>query len=136
MLENFGHRTESIMRQIYHYARGEANLFARFTLYDKIAPGMAEVGNVHYGPNSESDYDYSNERLVPSRSDDWLNFPNFKGEIKQVNCYAWGKDPACPQDPWTRPHHKWWLKRLPKAAGRTNGISNNWWKYIVDPESV
>lgn len=136
MLENFGHRVEFILAQIYQYTRGEANLYERFRRYDQIAPGQAEVGSVHFGPNSESDYDYSNPRFVPSRCDDWLNFPNFTGAVQQVNCTAWGREDSNPDDEWTRPHHKWYLSHLPRAVGRTNGVANNWWKYVVDPNRV
>jgi hypothetical protein len=136
MLENFCHRAEWIMRYIYNSAQGDDNLFARFSRYDKTSPGAAEVGTVHYGPNSDSDYDYDNRRFVPSRCDDWFNFPVFKNEVKQVNCDTWGSDAAYPSDPWTRNHHKWWLNHLPKTTGCTNGVANNWWKYIVDPNRV
>ena len=136
MLENFGHRVEAIMGRVYLNARGDDNLFARFSRYDKSNPGNAEVGSVHFGPNSERDYDYSNQKMVPSRCDDWLTFPNFPGTVKQVNCMVWGTDPGNPQDPWTRPHHKWFLSHLPRAIGRTNGVANNWWKYIINPNLV
>ena len=35
-----------------------------------------------------------------------------------------------------RAYTKWWLKHLPKVGGRTNGIANNWWQYIMDPNRV
>lgn len=39
MLENFGHRTESIMSRVYQQlGRGE-NMWERFIRYDKVAPG-------------------------------------------------------------------------------------------------
>jgi len=136
MLEDFCHRAESILAYIYNSAKGDANLYARFIRYDKTNPGEAEVGSVHYGPNSDSDYDYGNKRTVLSRCDDWFNFPVFKNEEKHVNCDAWGSDPTHPDDLWTRNHHKWWLNHLPRKAGRTNGVANNWWKYIVDPNRV
>ena len=28
--------------------------------------------------------------------------------------------------------HLWWFKHLPKAPGRTNGVANNWWRYVID----
>lgn len=136
MLENFCHRAEDILGYIYQYARGDANLYARFTRYDQKDPGQAEVGTVHFGPNSLKDYDYDNPALVPSGCDDWLGFPNLTGARRPVNCEAWGRDPSTPDDPWLRPHHRWWLSRLPKAAGQTDGVANHWWKYIVDPNRV
>ena len=124
MLEDLGHRTESIMDKVYENKRGEANLWKRFTRYDKAAPRQAEVGSVHFAPNSERDYDWGNHRFVPSRCDDWLNFPELRGLTRRVNCAEWGNGDI-------RLHHKWWLAHLPKAGGTTDGISNNWWEYVI-----
>lgn len=128
MLHSFGHRVESIMRQVYARASGDANLWQRYTRYDKTTPGQAEVGTMHFAPNSDRDYDYANTRMVQSRCDDWYNFPNFKGTVRQVNNAEWGSDIGS--------YTNWWLKHLPKVGGRTNGIANNWWQYIMDPNRV
>jgi hypothetical protein len=133
MLEDFGHRTESILRHVYgSWEHEETHAWNRFTLYDKVAPGKSACGNVHFAPNSDKDYDWGNERLVWSTCDDWLNYPNLTGQRRQVNCHDWGEG-------GTRVHHKWWLRRLPRAGGRTGGRLNNWWAYVVDfnrfPES-
>jgi hypothetical protein len=128
MLHSFGHRAESIMKQVYLRAKGDANLWQRFSRYDKAFPGQGEVGTIHFTPNSERDYDYDNPRIVSSRCDDWYNFPSFKGLVKQVNNATWGGE--------IRAYTKWWLKHLPKVGGRTSGIANNWWQYIMDPNRV
>ncbi len=125
MLEDLGHRTESIMDQVYRNKIGDANLWKRYTRYDKIAPGMAEIGSVHFAPNSERDYDWGNRRVVPSKCDDWLTFPDFTGKTRMVNCTEWGNGDI-------RLHHKWWLSHLPKIDGTTDGVSNNWWEIIVN----
>jgi hypothetical protein len=131
MLEAFNHRVESHMDRVWrHFGDDPArNLWKRFTLYDQVAPGRAECGSVHFAPNSEDDYDWGNRRLVPSRCDNWLNFPDLEGEPRQVNCEEWGEGDI-------RAYHKWWLSHLPRAAGETEGISNNWWWYVVDPNVV
>lgn len=129
MLHSFGHRVESIMQKVYARATGDANLWQRFICYEKTSPGKAEIGTVHFPPNAEKDYDYSNPRMVASRCDDWYNFPNLKGISKQVNNTEWGGGEI-------RAFTKWWLKHLPKTSGRTNGIANNWWQYILDPNRV
>ncbi len=129
MLESFGHRAEFILDKVYSRISTPNNLWKKFIRYDKTAPGQAEVGNIHFAPNSEKDYDWGNPRYVPSRCDDWYYFPNFKNIVKQVNCSDWG-------DGDIRAHHKWWLKHLPKVGGRTNGIANNWWQYLLDPNRV
>ncbi len=126
MLENLGHRVESIMSQVYRSKRGEANLWQRFTRYDKMDPGQAACGTIHFAPNSEFDYDWGNRREVPSSCDDWLQFPHLQGVMRRVNCREWGNGDI-------RQHHLWWLQHLPRAAGVTGGIANNWWRYVIDP---
>ena len=129
MLENLGHRTESMMSYIFRHMHGEANLWDRFTRYDKTDPDRAECGNVHFAPNSTRDYDWGNHRQVFSRCDTWLNYPDLSGEARQVNCREWGNGDI-------RQHHLWWLRHLPHAAGSTGGISHNWWEYVLDPNRV
>jgi hypothetical protein len=125
MLEDLGHRAESVLDYRWRNAHGDANLWKVFSRYDQVAPGQAEVGMMHWAPNSVRDYDWGNGRSVPTRADDWLNFPNLTGEVKTLNCSAWGNGDI-------RAHHQWWFKRLPKVPGRTNGVANNWWRYVID----
>jgi len=129
MLESFGHRAEAIMEKRYAGIKPEASLWQKFIRYDKSSSGQAECGNIHFAPNSERDYDWGNPTPVQSRCDDWYNFPNFKGVIKTVTAADLGNGNL-------RAHHLWWLKHLPKAAGRTNGIANNWWQYVMDVNRV
>jgi len=129
-LHSYGHRVEGILsltvgRGIWERAAGETNAWNRFTRHAKQFPDDAQVGNVHYAPNSKSDYDYGRTNVVLSAADDWLDYPHLTGEREPVNCDTWGK-----------PHHlnfmRWWLNHLPKNAGVTDGFYNNWWRYIVD----
>ena len=129
MLEALDHRIESTMEKTFAKTRGDANLWARFTRYDKKNPGQAEVGIVHYAPNSERDYDWGNLKFVPSYCDNWLNFPDLSGAARQVNANDWGNGDI-------RLHHQWWQERIPHVAGRQNGIHNNWWQYIMDVNQV
>ena len=145
MEENLGHRVEKVMARMYgarefldwtygfknnptqfnalEYA--EKNLFGKFLLHDKIAPGNAQCGNVHYAPNSDRDYDWGNPRPVITFADDWLTFPNLPRVQKMQNASSWGGGDI-------RQHHRWWFTRFPKVAGRMNGIRMNWWAYIAD----
>ena len=132
MLENLGHRAESIMEKTFEKSTGDANLWKRFIRYEKTHPGQAALGNVHFAPNSDRDYDWNNPSSVMSECDDWrVNFPNFKGGefIRRVTSADWGHGDI-------REHHKWWLSHLPKVAGRKNGIHHNWWQYIMNPNNV
>jgi len=130
MLENMGHRAESIMEKTFEKLTGEDNLWKRFIRYQKTAPGMAALGNIHFAPNSQKDYDWNNPDHVLSECDDWLyNFPDFKGVVRTVTSNEWGSGDI-------REHHKWWFRHIPKVAGRKNGIQNNWWQYIMNPNHV
>jgi len=145
MLESFGHRSESLVSKVFNCQDFVAwayrpdrvpatvgpslNLFQQFISFDQIAPGKAGIGTIHYAPNSNQDYDWNNPRLVPSNCYDWYNFPKFQQDIHQVNADEWG-------DGDIRVHHKWWLKHLPKVAGRTTGVANNWWQYMIDPNLI
>ncbi|MBN2385768.1 MAG: hypothetical protein JXB85_02025 [Anaerolineales bacterium] len=129
MLEAFGHRAESVLTKVFEKTSGEANLYSRFSRYDKRAPGKAEVGTIHFAPNSEREYDWKNARKVMSNCYDWLNFPKFQNDVREVNLKDWGGGDI-------QAHHKWWLAHLPKVAGRTNGVANNWWQYVMDPGLV
>ncbi|MDX9993075.1 MAG: hypothetical protein RBS68_13635 [Anaerolineales bacterium] len=129
MLESFGHRAESIMEKVYAREAPQNNLWQKFIRHDKSHPGKSECGDVHFAPNSDQDYDWGNPRLVNSFCDDWYQFPNFSGLSKRVNAKDWGNGDI-------RAHHKWWLNHFPKVGGRLNGIANNWWQYILDPNRI
>ena len=90
MLESFGHRVESHLKQTWSRKRREDNLWEQFILYDGIAPGRANCGWMHYAPNSLYDYDWGNPSVVPSNCDDWLYFPDFQGIVRQVDSREWG----------------------------------------------
>ena len=129
MLESFGHRVESLLRQMWRGYSGAGNLWEQFVLYDKIAPGRANCGSMHYAPNSQFDYEWGNPTPVPSNCDDWLSFPDFRGLVRPVDCREWGSGDM-------RAHHKWWFRHLPQAVGSTGDVANNWWRYAVDPNAI
>ncbi len=129
MLEAMGHRAEFTMEKVYARTSTQNNLWRKFIRYDKSHAGQAECGNIHFAPNSDKDYDWGNTRLVNSYCNSWYNYPSAARTPRQVNCTEWGNGDI-------REHHKWWFKHLPKAGGRTNGIANNWWQYIADPNRV
>ncbi len=131
MLEDLGHRAESILGRVFEGTHGDANLWERFTRYDLTHPGRAECGNVHFAPNSLRDYDWGNRRPVPSRCDDWYRYPDFSGAQRVVDCREWG-------DGDIRLHHLWWFRHFPHLAGESGGRRHNWWEYVarVDSEAV
>lgn len=129
MLENFGHRVESIMAHVYRRHQGAANLWQRFIRYDRDHPGLAECGNVHFAPSSQHDYDWGNRRVVLSGADAWYNFPDLSSPPRPMACHEWGHGDM-------RAHHLWWLDHLPRVGGETDGILNNWWHYVLRPHAV
>lgn len=129
MMESFGHRIESILAKTFEGKTGDANLWLRFARYDRIAPEKAEVGTIHFAPNSDRDYDWNNPRQVNSFCDNWYRFPDLTGVPRLVSADEWGNGDI-------RLHHVWWYKHIPHVGGRQNGIHNNWWLYIMDPNQV
>jgi hypothetical protein len=129
MLESMGHRVESIMERVFSGVSAEANLWGHFTRYDERAPGKAEVGTVHFAPNSQRDYDWGNPRPVLSRCRVWDNYPDLSGDAVMVDCQEWGNGDILL-------HHRWWLSHLPCREGEVYGISHNWWRYVIDPQQV
>lgn len=129
MLESYGHRAESILAQAFAGIPDPANAWNRFTRYDKIAPGRAEVGTIHYAPNSRQDYEWGSRVPVLSGWRNWPYYPDLSAPPALVNCDAWGGGDI-------RGHHRWWFSLLPHFEGQTGEISNNWWEYILDPNRV
>ena len=129
MHESFCHRAESILTQVFRNTQPEDNLWERFTRHEKTHPGLAEVGTVHFAPNSQRDYDWGNPRLVLSRCDNWAHFPDLSGPPRQVTCSEWGNGDI-------RKHHTWWERHLPHWNGEANGIAYNWWEYLLIPDHV
>lgn len=119
-LEDLGHRTESAMEHVEgNWVINGPISWDKFIMVDKNTPGQAECGSIHYAPNSLTDYDWSNKRVVKSACDDWLKYPNLPSppNYKDINCDLWNCDGY--------QYKKWWFKHLPGA----------WWKYVFDYES-
>lgn len=130
-MESFGHRMESALWKAF----GRWNVHAEprnhweiFTTIDKDRPGEAQVGNIHFPPNGQSDYDWGNRRTVPSYADNWRRYPYLFNIKRSFNCNEWG----CNNIGYLR----WWYRHLPHADGVTQGILNNWWHYWYDYEGA
>lgn len=136
MLESYCHRIESVLsltvgKGIWDHKRNGDNIWNKFTRVDKDFPGESEVGSVHYAPNSKGDYDWDNKTEVWTYADDWLTYPNLPRNKKLQNAETggWGSSPGVPS---IVGHHIWWMTRIPKSPGVTDGFYNNWWQYIVN----
>lgn len=131
MIHNLCHRAENHLRRVYGGRwdpvtdPAKATPWERFSAYEKTSPGHAGVGNCHFPPNGEKDYDYANPRTVTAASDDWLKWPNLKGVKGPISKDTWGGPD------YQRNYLKWWYTRLPNAPGKAaDGRQLNWWKYI------
>ena len=143
---SFGHRTESAIVQAYYQAQGRTwnpkstnpTPWDLFTRIDKDMPGQAHVGNIHYPPNGASDYDYGNTRIVRSFAENWLRYPYLLDQSSDVNVDTWyytqGDPLAEGQDHIG--YLRWWYGHLPRYAGVSDGVLNNWWHYVVDHEAA
>jgi hypothetical protein len=103
--------------------------------YEKFEKGKAQVGNVHYPPNGEHDYDFGNETYITNYTDDWLNYPYLRGkESKSVNRTEW----VNPEGSWQLGWMKYYLALIPRYRGinLNDGKLNNWWHYVVDYNDV
>lgn len=129
-LESYGHRFESVMRKVYgrwDHQSENLNNWELYTSYDKIAPGQAHVGNIHFPPNGLKDYDWKNLAKVKTAADRWFEYPELKAkEPRMVNCEEW----ACSH----LGYMCWWYSHTPHFEGINpkDGHLNNWWHYVVD----
>jgi len=154
-----GHATENIMNNVFsvnnfsydsNYLSIDSsnydnlNLWQKFTLVEhsnkKKNTGLSGVGNVHYSPNSESDYNWNNfTNSVYSKWREWLNYPNLTSdaatEVFDPNVYLNETLEGTNSD--ARKHHRWWFSLMPHMTGyTTDGYSNNWWDYIFTGDFV
>ncbi len=130
MLESYCHRIESVLsltvgKGAWDPKSNSDNPWNRFSRVDKDFPGAAEVGTVHYAPNSIGDYDWSNTNKVWTFADDWFSYPNLPRQKKLLSAANGGWDGIVR-------HHLWWMRHIPHNPGVTQGFYNNWWQYIAN----
>lgn len=130
MIHNTVHRTENHMKRAF--GRWEPipkvekpNLWEKFSAHEHSSPGHAAVGNCHFPPNGEKDYDYANPRIVQSTMLDWRNYPRLTGKKSPINKDTWGGPD------YQRNYLKLWFSLIPRTPGLTiDGQPNDWWKLI------
>ena len=131
--ENFGHRTESTMVQVYESWQQNRtdNNWERFGLVKYLSPNYSYsgCGNIHYPPNGISDYDYGNPSTVLSNCNDFDNYPNLSDPLvvaQPVTCTLWGCDHL--------EYFRYWFSHFPHNTGcGPDMVSNNWWNYFASP---
>jgi len=126
MLENFGHRMESMLAYWSRRDSRVAQLWQDFCGYDQQGTGPAGCGNVHFAPNSRRDYDWGHRQAVWSHCDWWRTYPyGGNRSLRQVDCSEWGNGDM-------RAHHIWWLQHLPHHPDWVEGVWGDWWKHAFE----
>lgn len=135
MLHDLGHRAEALLQagigltlwdrfdgQRGRYAEGYACPAAPDPAHPEVDAANTHAGNVHFPPNAYCHYQYDRDYPVLSDADDWANFPNLTGRQTVVNASIWGGT--------HRGFMIWWLGRFPRNVGSTDGVQNDWWRYV------
>lgn len=133
MMHNTSHRTEATLNRVYGpwNLKNPTNNWEKFSANHDQSDGVAGVGTCHWPANAASDYDYGNERAVPSWADAFLSYPNLKLDRKPVSRQTWSRGPDYHLD-----YMKWYFAHIPRAAGvNADRKQNNWFKYIFDFQS-
>ena len=100
--------------------------------YSKFEKGYGHIGLIHFPPNGERDYDYSNTNVAYTYADEWLNYPDMEftpEKARPVTNAEWAHEGG---DQWG--FMMWYFSHLPhfKGLNKKDGTLNNWWHYIVD----
>ncbi len=131
--ENFGHRTESTMTQVYGswQQNRTAHNWERYALVKALSPdySYSGCGNIHYPANGASDYDYGNPSTVLSNCADFANYPELGDPLvvaQPVTCSAWSCDHL--------QFFAYWFGHFPGNSGcGPDQVSNDWWEYFASP---
>jgi len=130
-IHNFGHRAESVMKEVYGSWKPEkTHGWNSFSLLDKDVKGKAGCGNIHYTSNSTREYIYDTTSKVLSNCAEYKFFPNINGVYKEVSCSAWGCNELG--------YYKYWWTNFPQNEGKSidpiinKEIQNNWLLYVFD----
>jgi ELWxxDGT repeat protein len=122
-MENHGHQIDVV----YLFADNHALYWDRFVKpFGQTDGTVNHCGWVHMPPNTQTDYDWSNTRVVPSNCSDW--HPDGSGAVEDVSCLNWG----CGNDSGAS-FKLWLLQRMP---GNGNSLAlgglplRNWWELI------
>ncbi len=135
MVHDLGHRSEALIQrgigfplwdrfdgQRGRYAQDYACPAQPDAAHPEVDATSAHAGNVHFPPNAYCHYQYDRDYPVLSDADDWANFPNLTGRQTVVNASTWGGT--------ERGFLIWWMNRFPRRPGRSQGVQNDWWRYV------
>jgi len=134
-IENFFHRFEATMSQVYGswQENRTSHNWDKFGLVKAQSPNYqySGCGSAHYTPNSTRSYEYDNPTIVNSFCDDFYSYPNLPNSplLKPISCAIWG----CTQIGYD----DWYFKHLPQKPGNgLDGKLNNWFYYLANPNTA
>ncbi len=113
-LHTFGHQIESVM------TAQDRNLIGIFIQPYGLSNLKNHCGNVHWPPNTSTEYDYSELASVQSDCQNWK--PDGSGQPELINCHTWaGQDCSAGNniDLAEQKEHIWWMQNIP---GFQNGL--------------
>jgi len=134
MLENHMHQLEHLLNHVDGRDTAppekwpELLFWGKFVGSDishKLVTEPKRCGWTHYAPNSETDYDWDNQRFVESDIEDWK--PEGGGKVSRISSDRWGADGIR----W----RVYWLQAIP---GQNHGLTykgkalRNWWTFVHD----
>ncbi len=136
-MESYGHRFESVMMHVYGWwaydkksTKEELTTWERYAgyakNYSKFDSGKSNIGNIHFPPNGQFDYNWKNTDKVLTYADEWFNYPDVKEKkARLVDCSEWNCEHIG--------YMKWWFSHIPRYQGINpkDGKLNNWWHYVV-----
>jgi hypothetical protein len=135
MLHDLGHRAEALVQagigfELWDRFDGVRGRYAQDfacpaepdLAHPEVDGSNTHAGNVHFPPNAYCHYQYDRDHPVVSDADDWANFPNLTGRQTIVDASTWGGT--------QRGFMIWWLGRFPRNVGSTDGVQNDWWRYV------
>ena len=135
-MENFGHGCEWHLGGAFHNYVYSFEGGIRYTnvhdmaLYRAHGSESSEnicIGDVHYAPNSKSDYDWGNTTPVECYADCWYDFPNMTNWVpRTMTCADWGGGV-------NYKHKIWFFHHMPRKVGLHRGHMMNWITKYMNP---
>src|SRR5262249_7801978 len=125
------HRIENAMSHAmgrWSTTAANPNDWEKFTTLNKDKPGQGHVGDTHFPVNGVQDYDYANSTTVTSYEGNWKYYPFLQNITSSVSCSTWG----CTDDGY----YQFMYGHLPRFTGVSDGLLNNWWRYVMDYPSA
>jgi hypothetical protein len=126
VLKTYARRVENTMYRVYRGFPPAKNMWESFISSD---PEQASCGSILRPPNGILK-GYSAKEVFLSDADDWLHYPALDSRKgwKFMDCSEWG----CTEDGYV----KWWLRHIPHGTGKTDGVYDNWWAYVMNLDLV